>query len=97
MYLCTYFYYSKMFIYLQKYLFFIYCDLFISRYVICNNISAMYNDPNFLSTCSMIWSIIKSSTNEIDTRYDSVINQVSIRMWIQNFHFLFKFELKCGK
>jgi hypothetical protein len=33
----------------------------------------MYNDLNLLSTCNMIWSIIKSSTNDIDTHYDSML------------------------
>jgi hypothetical protein len=32
-----------------------------------------YNDHNLLSTCNMIWSIIKPSTNEIDTHYDSML------------------------
>jgi hypothetical protein len=65
-----------MFIYLQNYLF-IYCDiliyLLIIYYVICNKISIMYNDHNLLSICNMIRSIIKSSTNKIDTHYDSML------------------------
>jgi hypothetical protein len=36
-------------------------------------ISIMYNDHNLLCTRNMIWSIIKLSTNEIDTHYDSML------------------------
>jgi hypothetical protein len=42
----------------------------------------------------MILSIIKPSTNEIDTHYDSTINGVSIRMGIRirNIRFVFVFD-----
>jgi hypothetical protein len=60
-----------------KLLIYIYCDiliyLLIIYYVICNKISIMYNDHNLLSICNMIRSIIKSSTNKIDTHYDSML------------------------
>jgi hypothetical protein len=45
--------------------------LFTDRY--CNKISIIYNYHNLLSTCNMIWLIIKPSTNEIDTHYDSML------------------------
>jgi hypothetical protein len=52
----------------------------------------MYNDHNLLSTCNMIWSIIKSSTNEIDSYlWLYAVNRVSIRMRIRIRNICFEF------
>jgi hypothetical protein len=47
----------------------------------------MYNDHNLLSTCNMIWSIIKPSTNEIDTPSGLVKEYVLDKIWVKHWEY----------
>jgi hypothetical protein len=52
----------------------------------------MYNDHNLLSTCNMIWPIIKPLTNENETHYDctpsGLVNEVVLDMiWVKHWEY----------